>query len=50
MLHYHSARQAKIVKERAAMFKENIATSDQRMAVLDHGTEAEATHYAKSAD
>ena len=39
-----------IRKERAAMFKENGAPADKRMAVLGHETEAEATHYSKSAD
>jgi site-specific recombinase XerD len=37
-------------KGRAAMFKENGAPADKRMAVLGHETEAEATHYSKSAD
>lgn len=32
------------------MFKENGATTDQRMAILGHETEAEATRYSKSAD
>ncbi len=39
-----------IRKGRAAMFKENGAPSDKRMAILGHETEAEATRYSKSAD
>ncbi|TQS73313.1 tyrosine-type recombinase/integrase [Rhodobacteraceae bacterium] len=37
-------------KLRAAMFRENGATKDQRMAILGHESEAEAEHYDKSAD
>ncbi len=37
-------------KGRAAMFKENGAAADKRMAILGHETEGEATRYAKSAD
>ena len=37
-------------KGRAAMFRENGATTDQRMGVLGHETEGEATFYSKSAD
>ncbi|WP_213546419.1 tyrosine-type recombinase/integrase [Vannielia litorea] len=37
-------------KLRAAMFRENGASKDQRMAILGHETEAEADHYSKSAD
>lgn len=37
-------------KGRAAMFKENGASADQRMAILGHETEGEATRYSKSAD
>lgn len=37
-------------KGRAAMFRENGAQADQRMAILGHETAAEAAHYAKSAD
>lgn len=37
-------------KLRAAMFRENGATKDQRMAILGHETAAEAEHYDKSAD
>lgn len=37
-------------KGRAAMFKENGAPADMRMAILGHETEAEATRYSKSAD
>ncbi|OAN86075.1 hypothetical protein A8B74_07465 [Sulfitobacter geojensis] len=39
-----------IRKGRAAMFKENGASADQRMAVLGHETIGEATRYSKSAD
>jgi site-specific recombinase XerD len=39
-----------IRKGRAAMFKENGASADQRMAILGHETESEATRYSKSAD
>ena len=39
-----------IRKGRAAIFKENGATQEQRMAILGHETEAEASHYSKSAD
>lgn len=39
-----------IRKGRAAMFRENGATSDQRMAILGHETHEEATAYSKSAD
>ena len=39
-----------IRKHRASVFKENGATAEQRMAVLGHETESEATHYSKSAD
>lgn len=39
-----------IRKGRAAMFKENGATSDKRMAILGHETETEAIHYSSSAD
>ncbi len=39
-----------IRKGRAAVFKENGATKDQRMAILGHETEAQAQHYSKSAD
>ena len=39
-----------IRKGRAAIFKENGAQADQRMAILGHETEAEAMHYSKSAD
>lgn len=39
-----------IRKGRAAMFKENGAPADMRMAILGHETEAEATRYSKSAD
>lgn len=39
-----------IRKGRAAMFKENGTTSDQRMAILGHETEAEARRYSASAD
>ncbi|WP_157771601.1 hypothetical protein [Thioclava nitratireducens] len=37
-------------KLRAAIFRENGATKDQRMAILGHETAAEAEHYDKSAD
>lgn len=37
-------------KGRAAMFKENGAPADKRMAILGHETESEANHYSKSAD
>lgn len=37
-------------KGRAAMFKENGAEADKRMAILGHETEGEATRYSKSAD
>lgn len=37
-------------KGRAAMFRENGAAPDQRMAVLGHITEGETHHYSKSAD
>lgn len=37
-------------KLRAAMFRENGATQDQRMAILGHETKAEADRYSKSAD
>lgn len=37
-------------KGRAAMFRENGATPDQRMAILGHETEGETHHYSKSAD
>lgn len=39
-----------IRKGRAAMFKENAATAEQRMAILGHETEAETQLYSKSAD
>lgn len=39
-----------IRKGRAAMFKENGTSADQRMAVLGHETESEATRYSRSAD
>lgn len=39
-----------IRKGRAAIFRENGATTDQRMAILGHETEEEAHHYSKSAD
>lgn len=39
-----------IRKGRAAMFKENGATEDQRMAILGHETPSEAQRYARSAD
>jgi site-specific recombinase XerD len=39
-----------IRKGRAAMFKENGASADQRMAILGHETVGEATRYSKSAD
>jgi len=39
-----------IRKGRAAMFKENGAPADKRMAILGHETEAEASNYSKSAD
>ena len=39
-----------IRKHRAAVFRENGATQDQRMAILGHESEAEARRYAKSAD
>lgn len=37
-------------KYRAAFFKERGATPEQRMAILGHETEAEASRYSKSAD
>lgn len=39
-----------IRKGRAAMFKENGAPADKRMAILGHETEGEAIRYSKSAD
>lgn len=39
-----------IRKHRAAVFQENGATADQRMAILGHETESEARRYARSAD
>jgi integrase len=39
-----------IRKGRAAIFRENGASQDQRMAILGHETEAEARRYSKSAD
>ncbi|HBT02186.1 MAG TPA: hypothetical protein DEB47_20565 [Citreicella sp.] len=39
-----------IRKHRASIFKENGATNEQRMAILGHETEAEATRYSRSAD
>ncbi len=39
-----------IRKGRSAMFKENGTVADQRMAILGHETEDEATRYSKSAD
>lgn len=39
-----------IRKHRASVFKENGATTDQRMAVLGHETQSEARKYSKSAD
>lgn len=39
-----------IRKGRAAIFKENGASSEQRMAILGHETESEALNYSKSAD
>lgn len=39
-----------IRKHRAAVFKENGASDDQRMAILGHETAAEAARYSKSAD
>lgn len=39
-----------IRKGRAAMFRENGASQDQRMAILGHETEEEATAYSKSAN
>jgi site-specific recombinase XerD len=39
-----------IRKGRAAMFRENGASAEQRMGVLGHETESEASHYSKSAD
>ncbi|WP_135505726.1 site-specific integrase [Roseovarius aestuariivivens] len=39
-----------IRKGRAAVFKENGATKEQRMAILGHETEAQADNYSKSAD
>jgi hypothetical protein len=39
-----------IRKHRAAVFKENGAASDQRMAILGHETATEAARYSKSAD
>ena len=37
-------------KGRAAMFRENGASREQRMAILGHETESEASRYGKSAD
>lgn len=39
-----------IRKHRSAVFKENGATEDQRMAILGHESPAEAVRYSKSAD
>ena len=39
-----------IRKGRSAIFKENGASSDQRMAILGHENESETLHYSKSAD
>lgn len=39
-----------IRKHRAAIFRENGATPDQRMAILGHETTAQEAHYSKSAD
>jgi integrase len=39
-----------IRKHRAAVFRENGATEDQRMAILGHETTAEAQNYSRSAD
>lgn len=39
-----------IRKHRAAVFRENGASEDQRMAVLGHETAAEAQNYSRSAD
>ena len=39
-----------IRKGRSAIFKENGASSDQRMAILGHESESETLHYSKSAD
>lgn len=39
-----------IRKGRAAIFKENGASQEQRMAILGHETKEEALHYSKSAD
>lgn len=39
-----------IRKHRAAVFAENGASQDQRMAILGHETTSEAVHYSKSAD
>lgn len=39
-----------IRKHRASVFKENGAAPAQRMAILGHETEAEATRYSRSAD
>lgn len=39
-----------IRKGRAAVFRENGATAEQRMAILGHETEAEAKKYSRSAD
>lgn len=39
-----------IRKHRAAVFKENGASADQRMAILGHETATEAARYSKSAD
>jgi site-specific recombinase XerD len=39
-----------IRKGRAAMFKENGASSEQRMAVMGHETESQEAHYSKSAN
>lgn len=37
-------------KHRASVFKENGASTEQRMAILGHETEGEAQRYSKSAD
>ncbi|MBY5974880.1 tyrosine-type recombinase/integrase [Ferrimonas balearica] len=39
-----------IRKHRASVFKENGATPEQRMAILGHESQSEATRYSKSAD
>ncbi|MEL6296781.1 MAG: hypothetical protein AAFR10_21225, partial [Pseudomonadota bacterium] len=39
-----------IRKLRAAMFRENGASEDQRMAILGHESKQMASHYSKSAD